>query len=203
LGNLNNDPPPTQSMSQVSSFCHVCGASLAQGAAFCSRCGTAVANVGVQAGPAAAPTQPSWDRHRARHEKHEKQEKNEKNEKGEKHEKGAGGDLAGAITGGLVLVLLGVLLYLAQAGILQITWSNWWQYFIVGVGCIMIVQGLVRYAQRGVAYTGSFIGGVVLILIGFAFISSNNFAFWPLVLVVLGAAAIISAFTGRRRNPRP
>ena len=192
-------------MSQESRFCHVCGAALTPGAAFCARCGTRVAAVGAPTGPAAAPgpTAPSPPPWEMRHEKHEKQEKYEKREKQEKHEKGRGGDIAGAITGGLILVLLGLLFYLAQAGILKITWGNWWEYFIIGIGFILIIQGLVRYAQRGHAYAGSFIGGIVLILVGFAFVSSVSYSLWPLILVIIGLGAIASAFTGRRRNPTP
>ena len=193
-------------MSQASSFCHVCGAPLAQGAAFCSRCGTPVAFVGAPSGPsgrAAAqgpPPQPPWG---TRNEKQEKREKQEKHEKHEKREKGRGDDLAGAVVGGSVLVFLGLLFYLAQSGMLQVTWGNWWEFFLVGLGVILIVQGLVRFAQHGHSPVGSFIAGAVLILVGLAFFASNTFPFWPLVLVVLGLAAIVSAFTGRRRTPAP
>ena len=135
--------------------------------------------------------------------RHEKQEKQEKNEKGEKHEKGRGGDLAGAITGGLVLILLGVLLYFATTATMEVTFSNFWEYFLVGIGVILIIQGAVRYAERRVLVTGSFIAGGVLIIVGLAFLSTVNFAVWPLILVVLGLAAIVSAFSSRRRAPAP
>lgn len=147
-----------------------------------------------------APSPPPWERRRERHEKQEKQEKREKQEKGEK---GRGGELAGAITGGLVLVLLGILFYLAQAGLMHVTWGNFWEYFIIGLGAILIIQGLVRYAERGRAYYGSFIGGVILMLLGFAFVATSNYDIWPLILVVIGVAVIASAFVGRRRNPVP
>ena len=192
-------------MSQESRFCHRCGAPLSPGSAFCARCGTPVSGTAAPPGPtmapSATPSAPStWER---RYEKQEKHEKREKREKNEKQEKGRGGDLAGAITGGLVLILLGTLFYLAQTGTISITWSNWWEYFIIGMGVILIITGFVRYAQRGYTPTGSLIGGAVLILLGFAFVSSNNFSIWPLVLVVIGVAAIASAFSGRRRNPAP
>lgn len=100
-------------------------------------------------------------------------------------------------------MFLGLLFYFAEAGILQVTWGNWWEFFLMGLGVIVMVQGLVRYAQRGHSPLGSFIGGAVLILIGLAFFASSVFPFWPLVLVLIGLAAIASAFTGRRRNPAP
>lgn len=187
-------------MSQ-SRYCHKCGAALPSGATFCPSCGTAVAAATPVQG-AAPPAGPAPTPYR-RHEKQEKQEKQEKKEKGEKQEKGRGGDLAGAITGGLILILLGVLLYYATIGGTVVTFANFWQYLIIGVGVILVVQGIIRYGEKGIPYFGSFIGGAVMILIGLAFISSNNVSLWPLILVVLGAAAIISAFTTRRRVPVP
>jgi heme/copper-type cytochrome/quinol oxidase subunit 4 len=195
-------------MSAGSRFCHRCGAALPPGAAFCASCGTAVA-VAPSTGQVGAPTAgqqgvtavpPSYPMRHERYEKHEKQEKHEKHEK---HEKGRGGDLAGALTGGLVLILLGVLLYFAAVGNTAINYSNFWEYFLIGIGVILILQGLIRYAERGTPYLGSFIGGAVLILIGFAFVSSQNYPFWPLILIILGLAAIASAFSARRRVPVP
>lgn len=186
-------------MSQGSRFCHRCGAALPSGATFCPSCGTAIA--GAQAVPQAQvpPSGPAPPRYQ----RHEKQEKHEKNEKGEKQEKGKGGDLAGALTGGLILIFLGVLLYFAAVGTTSINYGNFWQYFIIGVGVILIVQGIVRYGEKGIPYLGSFVGGAVMIIIGLAFISSANANFWPLILVVLGAAAIFSALTSRRKAPAP
>lgn len=186
-------------MSQETKFCHRCGAALPSGATFCPRCGTAVAAAPAAGQVAAAPAPPSRAVQYERHEKHEKQEKHEK---GEKQEKGRG-DLAGAITGGLVLILLGILLYYATVGTTVVTFGNFWQYFIIGMGAILILQGLIRFAERKTFFVGSFIGGIVLMLIGLVFVSTNNFTIWPLILVVLGVAAIASAFSARRRAPSP
>jgi len=184
-------------MSQESRFCHRCGASLPVGSSFCPRCGTPV---GVA--PSASSILPSGP-NPARERRHEKQEKQEKNEKSEKNEKGRGGDLAAAVTGGLVLILLGLLLYWSETGTTAITWSNFWEYFILGLGAILIVQGLVRYAQRGHLIPGTFIGGAVLMVIGGSFVASSDFGLWPLILIVLGVGAIASAFVGRRGSPVP
>lgn len=197
-------------MSQESRFCHKCGAPLQLASAFCAKCGTPVLGAVAPSGPTTAPpatpsAPPTWEGRHERHEKHEKNEKREKQEKQEKHEKqekGRGGDLAGAITGGLVLILLGTLFYLAQTNVISVTWNNWWMYFMIGMGAILIFTGLVRYAQRRYMPTGSFIGGAVLIFFGLAFVS-NTSSLWSLILVVLGVVAIASAFRGRRRNPAP
>jgi len=107
------------------------------------------------------------------------------------------------MTGGLILILLGLLFYASQAGFAPLTWSNFWEYFLVGLGVILILQGTIRYAQHRRLFPGSFIAGVVLLIIGLASISSTNFSLWPLILVVLGIGAIASAFVGRARVPRP
>jgi hypothetical protein len=191
-------------MSQESKFCHKCGAPLPSGSSFCPNCGTPVAPAGAVSGPGPVPPSPPYAPYSERHHhREEKEEKYEKQEKGEKSEKGRGGDIAGAITGGLVLVLLGVLFYLAQTNYITITWSNWWEYFIIGLGFILIIQGLVRWGSRGRMYTGSFIGGAVLIVVGAVFVSEANIELWPLILVVIGIAVVASAFTGRRRAPAP
>jgi len=186
-------------MSVGSRFCHKCGAALPSGSVFCPSCGAAVAVASSAGQQGTAPVQPSQP---TRYEKREKHEKQEKREKGEKQEKGRG-DLAGALTGGLILILLGVLLYYSTLGTTAISYGNFWQYFMIGVGAILILQGIIRYSQRGTPYIGSFIGGAVLMIIGFAFVSNSNYAFWPLILVILGIAAIASAFTARRRVPVP
>ena len=181
-------------MSQGSSYCHKCGAALPYGATYCPRCGTPVAVAPAGGMPGQAPSPPTRP---YRYEKYEKHEKREKQEKGRR------GDLAGAITGGLVLILLGILFYFSTMGTYPVNYGNFWQYFLIGLGAILILQGIIRYAERRVPNAGSFIGGAVLILIGAAFVSSNNFDLWPLILVVLGIAAIASAFTARRRAPVP
>ena len=113
-----------------------------------------------------------------------------------------GRDLEGALTGGLILILLGVLFYLAQNSLVTITWSNWWAYFLFGLGIIVVIQGFVRYTQGGY-FTGSVIGGGALMAIGLAFISGSIPEFWPLILIALGIVAIALAFAGRRRTEVP
>jgi len=195
-------------MSQESRFCNRCGVALTQGSAFCSKCGAPVAP--TQAIPPSTPGQPGedrwerrWERRRERYERYEKHEKQEKNEKSEKNEKGRGGDLAGALTGGLILVLLGVLSYLSENGSKIVTWSNFWGYLMLGIGVILILQGALRMAMRGRPYIGSFIGGAILLVIGASAVASTNLDLWPLILVAVGVGVMASAFVGRRRAPRP
>lgn len=183
-------------MSDNSRFCHNCGSELTSGAAFCSKCGSPVG--GAVAGAAPTPSgQPRSSYREYRHEKYEKQEKHEKNEKGEK---GRGGNVIGPIVGGLILVWLGITFYLQQIG--SISSDNWWAYFILGIGAIIILQGFLMYFRRRRPIYGPFIGGAVLVLVGLSFIYNAWGNFWPFILVIIGIAILASALA-RSRTPRP
>lgn len=181
-------------MSQDSTYCSNCGASLISGAAYCSKCG---ARVGTAAAPSGAPS----GGYRERQYRHEKQEKQEKREKNEKQEKGRGGSIVGPIIGGLILIWLGVTYFLEQSHYLPS--DTWWAYFITGIGVILIGYGVLGYASARRPYFGPIIGGVVLVLIGLGSVTTWNFSFWPLIFVVLGLVILLSAFTARRRTPTP
>ena len=170
-------------------YCPKCGTPLAEGAAFCHSCGAPA--VGASAPPAQSVA--------TRHEKQEKGEKREKREKSEKGEKR--GDRNGPVIGGLILIWLGVTFYLAQAG--TVSWTNWWAYFLLGLGAIIIGQGVLRLAGGRGPYVGSFIGGAVLMLIGYASVQPLAVELWPLILMVIGAGVILSGVAGRRRVPKP
>jgi len=131
----------------------------------------------------------------------ERAEKVEKEEKGEKHEKGRKRDLAGTIFGGEVLIWLGISFWLAQSG--TVGWNIWWAYFIAGLGALLIIQGVLRVGMRGSAYqfSGLFIGGAILLVIGLAFIYGTALH-WSYILILLGILVIVMAIFGRRRAPR-
>jgi len=197
-------------VSNPSKFCHNCGSELPLGATFCPKCGTLVyvsppSSTGAPppSSSAPSPSQPPtyYDRREYRRERRrqEKNEKHEKHEKGEKGEKGGGG-IIGPLIGGGILIWLGISFYLQQIGYFT---SNWWAVFIVGIGLILIVQGLLLYARNKRPNLGPFIGGSVLILIGLSFLYNSLGNIWPLILVVIGIAVLASAFTARRRTPNP
>ncbi len=179
-------------MSTGDRFCARCGAQIPQGAAFCSRCGASVsAETQGQPGPAAAAAPGYQGR---RHEKQEKQEKQEKSEKGR------GGDVTGPVTAGLVLIWLGLTFYLQENGYFPA--GDWWAYFLMGMGAIFILQGGLRFVMNRRPFIGSFIAGAALVVIGFSFIQGVA-NLWPLILVVIGVAIMLSAFSARRRRPTP
>jgi hypothetical protein len=164
-------------------FCQKCGAEIAADAAFCPKCGqqTAVSPAAVERG-------------------HVRGEKREKSEKGEKEEKS--GDKTGPLVGGLILVWLGISFYLVQAH--YIGWNEWWPYFIIGIGVVLIVQAVVRYSTsrfKGAAM-GSLIAGAVLLIIGLAGITGMK-DWWPFVLIAIGLVVILGGMTARMRTPKP
>jgi hypothetical protein len=101
-----------------------------------------------------------------------------------------------AIFAGLLLIMLGGLLFLASQGI--ISWDKWWQLFLIGLGVILLIDVFIRYSQdrsRGFQI-GRIIGGVVLIIIGVAFmLSAVNW--WALIIVAVGVAILIGGLLRR------
>lgn len=170
-------------------FCPKCGAEVSDDVAFCPKCGNQ-----ISVSPAAV------GRRYARGEKEEKREKGEKEEKHEKEEKPS--DRTGPLVGGLILIWLGITFYLVQAR--YIGWNEWWSYFLIGIGVVLIVQAVIRYTSsrfKGAAM-GFLIGGVVLLIIGLAGTMGMK-DWWPLVLIAIGVVVILGGVTARMRTPKP
>ncbi len=172
-------------MAANAGFCPKCGAQLTAGSAFCPRCGASVA---PGAGAAGA----------GRRERHEKPEKQEK------HEKGSQANLLYAFVGGSVLIWLGITAYLQQAGVLP--GDVWGDYFLAGVGAILIFDGVVLYLRSRVGLA-PLAGGICALVLGVGAILARHFRYsaevWPLALAALGIVIILFAVTARRRAPKP
>ncbi len=175
-------------------YCTNCGAEVEENAQYCPNCGRAqrpVAHQGM-AGPG-----------RQRGEKTEKQEKQEKREKGERNEKGEKDqDGAGPLTGGLVLIWLGITFFLATSN--YIIWSSWWAYFLLGLGIIFLLRAAIVYAsnKRKGLIIGPAIAGTVMIVVGLASIL-NVTNWWWLIPIALGIGIVVMALRERSQNPRP
>lgn len=185
-----------------SKYCSNCGTLLQEGSMFCSRCGRSVAGAAASAGQAVPPPYP-----RQRGEKGEKEEKNEKdqrekNEKDEKGEKGGRESWVPSLFGGLVLIWLGITALIAFTS--PGGWSNWGYYFLIGLGVILILEGIVLGSRRGSysPYYGFIIGGVIVALIGLTPLYWS-YSVWPYIIIILGIFVILIAILGRRRTPRP
>ncbi len=98
---------------------------------------------------------------------------------------------------GLILVMLGILLFLATQD--KIPWDIWWQYFLIGLGSIFIIDGLVHYLNPEYRDTsfGRFIPGVILLFVGLAFVFGFG-QWWPLVLIAVGIILLIQLFFRRK-----
>jgi hypothetical protein len=103
------------------------------------------------------------------------------------------------IGGGVFLILLGTLLFLASQGILA--WDKWWQFLIIGVGIILLVDSLIRYRRQSALEfrVGRLIAAIVLIGVGVAFLL-GNVVWWPLVIILIGVAIIVGGLLRRGRN---
>ncbi len=101
------------------------------------------------------------------------------------------------IFGGMVLLLLGTFLLLANQGV--ITWDRWWQYFIVGLGGVFIIEWLVRYlvGERPVR-NGRLIAGVILVGVGAIFLTGIT-VMWPAILIVVGLIVLASSILRNRK----
>jgi hypothetical protein len=108
----------------------------------------------------------------------------------------------GGISGigaGVFLLLLGILLFLANQGILA--WDKWWQFLIIGLGIILLIDGLIRYQKDSAREIkiGRLIVAIILIGVGIAFLVGNA-TWWPLVIILVGVAVIIGGLLRRDRN---
>jgi len=130
--------------------CPKCNAKVAEAMSFCPNCGASLKAAPPPA-PAAAPAPPAPPVRQEKQEKQEKREKGEKAEKaekGEKHEKRTYGPV-GPIVFGVVLIMLGLLLYLRLTGWVSDPMA--WAYFFLVIGIVIIlaaIYGAIVAARR-------------------------------------------------------
>jgi len=96
------------------------------------------------------------------------------------------------ITGGLILILLGVLFLMSEMG--RVSWTDWWAYFLVGLGAIFLLEGLIRAfsAEGRRSAGGRLVAGLILVVIGGSHLIGFE-EWWPLVLIAVGVGVLISA----------
>jgi hypothetical protein len=94
------------------------------------------------------------------------------------------------LTGGLILILLGGLFLANTQG--WISFGEWWQWLLVGLGVISIVSGVVRYHEPEYHHSRrhKFVWGAVLIATGIIFMAGVS-QWWPLVLIGAGVAVLL------------
>ena len=113
-------------------YCPKCGSKVEEDMVFCPKCGASL----KAEQPSARPAPPQGP---VRVEKEEKTEKKEKREKSEKHEKGEAGWI-GPLVGGLILIVLGFMFYLAVIDVLR--WGHLWPFALILIGVIVIIGAI-------------------------------------------------------------
>jgi hypothetical protein len=97
------------------------------------------------------------------------------------------------ITGGLILILLGVLFLLTEMD--RISWADWWAWFLVGLGGIFLLEAFIRAfsaeGRRGIS--GRLTAGLILAIIGGSYLI-GFMEWWPLILIAIGLVVLVSAF---------
>lgn len=108
----------------------------------------------------------------------------------QEHWRGRHHHASSGILGGLILIVLGVFLFLAIQGV--IGWERWWQYFLVGLGGVFILDCIIRYLDEGrFFYTGRLTTGVILIGVGSIFLAGVEIL-WPVIIIVAGLVILLS-----------
>jgi len=95
-----------------------------------------------------------------------------------------------------VIFFLGAALLLVEvSGIADgIGWFNGWDIFFLGLGSVMVLGAIARRTALGRRVEGlGAICGVILVAVGLDGILGFDL-FWPIVLVVIGALVLHSAF---------
>jgi hypothetical protein len=178
-------------------YCPKCGKEVKDDAVFCSYCG---ASIKATENVVYRHSRDEKDERGEKGEKHESGEKNEKNEKSEKNE--GSGRMWGGVMGGLILLWLGVSFLLRQYD--YVTTNNWWNIFMIGLGVIIILRGLMLYMQINSwrASSGLIIGGAIVSLIGAASIVGLR-DWWAVLFILIGGWVILNAIMSKSRNPKP
>jgi hypothetical protein len=107
--------------------------------------------------------------------------------------------LVESISAGIILILLGILLYLAATNATPlVTWANFWAYFLVGIGAFLILRFflfILLAPQAGYFRYGGLVWGIILIAVGAAWLSATVFSLgmplWPFIIVLGGVLVIV------------
>jgi hypothetical protein len=104
----------------------------------------------------------------------------------------------GRMTLGLVLIAIGLVLTLDQAGILNIQGlGRWWPLFLIGIGIVKLRQPI-EDGQRAVGTALLFLGGLLQLL---SVLSLGKG--WPLIMVAVGGLLLWQAIAGPAPPPSP
>ncbi len=100
-------------------------------------------------------------------------------------------DRYSGLSGGLILILLGILFLLATQHVIH--WYDWWAYFLLGLGAIFILDFIIRSvtAHGRPVHNGKLVAGAILMAIGAAHIF-GMVSWWPLILIAIGVSLLVN-----------
>lgn len=112
-----------------------------------------------------------------------------------------------AMTGGLSILWLGALIFMAAITVSSlVTWSNFFAWFLVGHGALLVLKFIVNQVLPTPvrAKHGYLIGGAVTTGIGALFLAGLGNYFWPVVITGLGiyvvSMGILKFYRGNGHN---
>jgi ribosomal protein L40E len=157
----------------IMEYCTNCGAEAPDGASFCSKCGSGIGPAKkLDAGRRIKPgiSAGAWECFRSPEHK-----------------------MLKATMGGLVILMLGALIFIAATGISSlVTWSNFFACFLAGFGAILVINFLIHLLLPNCRFYrfGDLIGGIILLSIGALCIYGFGNYFVPIAIVGIGIYVI-------------
>jgi ribosomal protein L40E len=115
-------------------------------------------------------------------------------------------ELLESIRGGFIILILGILLIIAASGnSSSITMSNYFAYFLVGSGVILIAIFFVHLLlSDGKFYKyGDFFGGIILFTLGILLIYGFDRYFWYMAIAGVGIYSISVRITKFLAGKKP
>lgn len=107
------------------------------------------------------------------------------------------------VVGGLVLIGLGILFFLAQANIISLS-GNWWAIFIALPAASLLYKAYTDYQETGRMTNevrNNFSGGIIVGTVAFIALTGQWGTLWPLFLIVPGVL-VLFGFTGNQKDKR-
>ena len=109
---------------------------------------------------------------------------------------------SGSWIGGAVLIALGIIFLLQNAGLDIPFLRNWWALFILFPAVGSLTRAWQAYQRNGQRFTGpvsgSLTGGLALVLVAATFLFGLSWSLiWPIFLILAGLGALIKGIASR------
>lgn len=118
-------------------------------------------------------------------------------------------DRSSRLGGAIILVGLGIFFLLQQQNLIPSDF-NWWAFFILVPGALMVAEAVRRSnSGTGSLDLGRLVVGIILIVIGGIFLFNLQIdilpdvdwgQYWPVILIVIGVVALLRPGQGSRTD---